>query len=145
MQLLDSSHSRERDKALLRESMAGGVWKGFLFGQGWGSEDVPCRFRGGWGWSLVLGVHFSSIGLNSSKILNAGFHEVSTMDKSQWPWCLLWHGWSHPGQRWMKKLPEIGWRPVWVLILLRLLLCWDPAHGCDTYGVVGNMTWFPNV
>ena len=25
------------------------------------------------------------------------------------------------------------------------LLCWDPAHGCDTYGVVGNMTWFPNV
>ena len=30
MQLFNSSHVRERDKALLRCMMVGGVWKGFL-------------------------------------------------------------------------------------------------------------------
>ena len=30
LQLLDSSHVRERDKALLRAIMVGGVWNGFL-------------------------------------------------------------------------------------------------------------------
>ena len=34
LQLLDSSHVRERDKALLRSVMVGCIWKGFLFGEG---------------------------------------------------------------------------------------------------------------
>ena len=32
MQLLDSSHVRDRDKALLRAILSGGVWNGFLLG-----------------------------------------------------------------------------------------------------------------
>ena len=32
LQLLNSSHVRERDKALLRAIMVGGVWNGFLWG-----------------------------------------------------------------------------------------------------------------
>ena len=33
LQLLISSHVRERDKALLRTIMVGGVWNGFLLGR----------------------------------------------------------------------------------------------------------------
>ena len=46
MQLLVSSHVRDRDKALLRGTFSGGVWNGFLFGKVQG-ENVPCRFCGG--------------------------------------------------------------------------------------------------
>ena len=43
LQLLNSSHVRERDKALLRTVMVGGVWNGFLLG-GVRGQIVPCRF-----------------------------------------------------------------------------------------------------
>ena len=46
LQLLDSSHVRERDKALHRAIMVGGVWNGFLLGHLRG-QPVPCRFCGG--------------------------------------------------------------------------------------------------
>ena len=45
-QLLNSTHVRERDKALLRCVMVGGVWTGYLLGKVRG-EAVPCRFL--WG------------------------------------------------------------------------------------------------
>ena len=45
-QLLNSSHFRERGKALLRSIMVCGVWNGFLLGKV-GGEVVPCRFCGG--------------------------------------------------------------------------------------------------
>ena len=45
-QLLTSSHVRERDKALLRGVMVGGVCNGFLLGKMRG-EAAPCRFCGG--------------------------------------------------------------------------------------------------
>ena len=45
LQLLDSSHVRERDKALLRSIMVGGVWNGFLLGKVRG-QVVPCQFCG---------------------------------------------------------------------------------------------------
>ena len=43
LQLLNSSHVRERDKALLRAIMVGGVWNGFLLSRVRG-QAVPCRF-----------------------------------------------------------------------------------------------------
>ena len=46
LQLLYAPHVRERDKALLRAIMVGGVWNGFLLGHARG-EIVPCRFCGG--------------------------------------------------------------------------------------------------
>ena len=45
LQLLNSSHVRERDKALLRSIMVGGVWNGLLLGRVRG-QAVPCRFCG---------------------------------------------------------------------------------------------------
>ena len=33
LQLLNSSHVRERDKALLRSIMVGGIWNGLLLGR----------------------------------------------------------------------------------------------------------------
>ena len=46
LRLLDSSHVRERDKALLRSVLVGGVWNGFLLHKVEG-QRVPCRFCGG--------------------------------------------------------------------------------------------------
>ena len=45
LQLLHASHVRERDKALLRNVMVGGVWNGVLLGRVRG-QDVPCQFCG---------------------------------------------------------------------------------------------------
>ena len=61
LQLLNSSHVRERDKALLRSVMIGGVWNGLLLGRVRG-RPVPCRFCGAPGWrrSSFLGMYLSS-------------------------------------------------------------------------------------
>ena len=45
LQLLHSSHVRERDKDLLRSIMVGGVWNGFLL-EKVGRHPAPCRFCG---------------------------------------------------------------------------------------------------
>ena len=45
LQLLDSSHDRERDKGLLRSIMVGSFWNGFLLGWVRG-QPFPCRFCG---------------------------------------------------------------------------------------------------
>ena len=45
LQLLNSSHVRERDKALLRAILVGGVWNGFLLSRVRG-QAVPCRLWG---------------------------------------------------------------------------------------------------
>ena len=61
LQLLNSSHVRERDEALLRTILVGGVWNGFLLGRVRG-QTVPCRFCGapdGDG-HLFWGMHLSS-------------------------------------------------------------------------------------
>ena len=46
LQLLNSDHVRERDKALLWSILVGGVWNGFLLQKVKG-QRVPCRFCGG--------------------------------------------------------------------------------------------------
>ena len=43
LQLHNSSYVRERDKALLRSIMVGGVWNGFLLEKA-GRHPTPCRF-----------------------------------------------------------------------------------------------------
>ena len=43
LQLLNSTHLRERDKILLRAILCGRVWNGFLLGKA-RKEDLPCRF-----------------------------------------------------------------------------------------------------
>ena len=77
LQLLNSSHVRERDKALLRAVL------GRLRGQ-----PLPCRFCGGDG--LFRECTFPRQVENQE---NPEFHNLMRMDKGQWPHCLLWHGW----------------------------------------------------
>ena len=45
LQLLTSSHLRERDKMLLRAILCGRVWNGLLLGKA-KKDDVPCGFSG---------------------------------------------------------------------------------------------------
>ena len=61
LQLLNSDHVRERDKALLRGILVGGVWNGFLLCKVQG-QDVPCGFCGGRDHDghLFLGLYFST-------------------------------------------------------------------------------------
>ena len=61
LQLLNSSHVRDRDKGLLRSILVGSVWNGFLLSRVKG-QPVPCRFCGspdGDG-HLFLGMYLSS-------------------------------------------------------------------------------------
>ena len=91
LQLLTSSHVRERDKALLRSIMVGGVWNGFLLGRV-RSQIVPCRVCGapdGDG-HLFLECTFPPL---AEIRKNPEFHDLIRMDKGHWPRCLLWHGW----------------------------------------------------
>ena len=91
LQLLNSDHVRERDKALLRGVLVGGVWNGFLL-EKVKNCHVPCRFCGGddhdghlfWECTFPPLVEIRE---------NPEFHELMEMDKSFWPRCLLWHGW----------------------------------------------------
>ena len=90
-QHLNSSHVRERDKALLRSVLVGCVWNGFLLSKVKG-QRVSCRFCGGddndghlfWDCTFPPLVEIRE---------NPEFHDLMEMDKSCWPWCLLWHGW----------------------------------------------------
>ena len=92
LQLLNSDHVRERDKALLRSILVGGVWNGFLHGKVHG-QDVPCSFCGapdydGHLFGVVL-FHLPLVEIRE----HPEFHDLMEMDKTSWPRCLLWHGW----------------------------------------------------
>ena len=93
LQLLTSSHVREteREKALLRGVLLGGVWNGFLLG-----SCVDSLFHAGSVVAqMVTGIFCGNalflLLLRSVKIL-------SFMVSWEWIrvigfWCLLWHGW----------------------------------------------------
>ena len=81
LQLLTSSHLRERDKMLLRAILCGGVWNGFL----------ASSVAKGWGRALIFGSALSP-SLQHVRELPE-FASLMSLDRSKWPRCLLWHGW----------------------------------------------------
>ena len=88
LQLLDSSHVRERHKALLRAIMVGGVWNGFLLGR-IRNQVVPCSFCGesdGDGHLFLGDCTFPPPVEIREK---PEFHDLMSMDKGHWPRCLL--------------------------------------------------------
>ena len=92
MQLLFSSHVRDRDKALLRGILSEGVWNGFLLGKVQG-ENVSCRFCGGpdGDGHLFWECPFPPLAAIRE---SPEFHDIFVhCDKTSWPRCLLWHGW----------------------------------------------------
>ena len=71
LQLLHAPHVRERDKALLRSIMVGGVWNGFLLGHARKEiVPVPLLWRGGWRWAPLLGMSSPLLWFKFLKILN---------------------------------------------------------------------------
>ena len=72
--------------------MVGGVWNGFLLGKMRG-EAVPCRFCGGADGDGRFFFWDCPYPLVNEIPENLEFHDLMRMDKSQWPRCLLWHGW----------------------------------------------------
>ena len=105
----------ERDKALLRTIMVGGVWNGFLLGRVRG-QAVSCRFCGApdndghlfWDCPFPPLVEVRE---------NPEFHDLMRLDKARWPRCLLWHGW-------LPVLSGVNGPPPGLLMLLRVLLTW---------------------
>ena len=91
LQLLNSTHLRDRDKMLLRAIMCGGVWNGFLLGKA-KKEDVPCRFCGKRDGDGHLFWECSFLPLQHVRDLPE-FSFLMSLDRSKWPRCLLWHGW----------------------------------------------------
>ena len=120
MQLLNSSHVREREKALLRNIMVGGVWNGFLLSHVRG-RDVPCRFCGApdndghlfWDCTFPPLVEIRE---------NPEFHDLMRLDKSHWPRCLLWHGWLPMNSGVNVPPPGLSMHLKVLLILLSLRL-----------------------
>ena len=82
LQLLNSSHVRERDKALLHSIMVGGVWNCFFLSKV-GGLPVSCRFCGA---LMVMDISFGNVPF----LLLLRYMR---MDKAHWRRCLLWHGW----------------------------------------------------
>ena len=80
LQLLNSDHVRERDKALLRSILVGGVWSGFLLGKIQG-QDVPCRFCG----VVIMMVIFSGIVLFHLKLRSVNILSFMIL----WRWIKL--------------------------------------------------------
>ena len=80
-QLFNSSHVRDRDKALLRSILVGGVWNGLLLGQV-RRQVIPCRFCGApdgdghlfWEGTFLLLVETRE---------KPEFHDLMRMDKGQ--------------------------------------------------------------
>ena len=110
LQLLTSSHLRERNKMLSRAILCGDVWNGFLLGKA-KKEDVPCRFCGKKDGDGHLFWECTFHPLQHVRDLPE-FAYLLSLDRSKWPRCLLWRGW----------LP--GLNGVSVLILLTLIIAW---------------------
>ena len=75
------------------------------------------------------------------------------MDKSQWPRCLLWHGWlpplsgAHGASPWAETEEEVGRNQLETSMgshSVQTLLDWDHAHDFDAESVVRNVP-HPNV
>ena len=90
LQLLNSSHVRDRDKGLLRSILFGGVWNGFLL-----SKVRSSLFNVGFVLLLMgMVICFWECTFPPLEIReNPEFHDLMREDKAHWPRCLLWHGW----------------------------------------------------
>ena len=152
MQLLNSSHVRERDKALLRSIMVGGVWNGFLLGKV-GKCTADCRFCGapdGDGHFLEECTFPPLVEIRESP----EFHDLMREDKAHWPRCLLWYGWLPMLSGTNKSSPSTAnaFKPAGYMVETALhryssdLLCgWGPSDGYDEVQVASSLPDHPNV
>ena len=152
LQLLNSSHVRQRVKALLRSVMVGCVWNGFLLGRVRG-QPVPCRFV------VHLMVMVTFFGECTFPPLveireSPEFHDLMRENKAHWPRCLLWYGWLpmlsvvHGASLWAPDAPESAGYLVEAVLgrySSDLLDGWGPFDGHDVVEVASSLPHHPNV
>ena len=122
LQLRNSSHVRERDKALLRSVMVGSVWNGLLLGRGAPDFDGHLCWECTFPPLVEIREH-------------PEFHDLMRMDKGHWPRCLLWHGW-------LPLLSGVNGASPWAAIAsegARYLV--EAALGCYSSGMITE--WSP--
>ena len=152
LQLLTSSHLRERDKMLLRAVLCGSAWNGFLLGKA-KKEDVPCRFCGkkdGDG-HLFWDCTFPS--LQHVRDLPE-FAYLMSLDRSKWPRSLLWHGWlpglsgtstSYPWAASFGDLASFHLERCLGAYPVDFADCWTPPEYWDADEIALEMPEHPNV
>ena len=89
LQLLNSSHVRERDKALLRCIMVGAFWNNILLSRVRGQVVPCCGSPDGDGHFFGECTFPPLVEIRE----NPEFHDLMREDKAHWPRCLLWHSW----------------------------------------------------
>ena len=90
LQLLNSSHVRDRDKGLLRSILVGGVWNVFLL------SKVSLFLVGFVVLLTMMVIFFGNVPFLLLLVEirdNPEFHDLMREDKAHLPRCLLWHGW----------------------------------------------------
>ena len=135
---------------LLRAILCGRVWNGFLLGKA-KKEDVPCRFCGKRDGDVHLFRECTFLPLHHVRDLPEFAYHLS-LDRSNWPRCLLWHG-LFPGLHgisdkdpWSASFGDLA-----SFHLERCLGaypvdfdgCWTPAEYCDDTAL--EMSGYPNV
>ena len=147
VQLLDSSHVRERDKALLRSIWVRGVWNGFLLGDVCG-EIVHVVFCGV---LTAMDIFWNCMYPPLVKFReNPESHGLTCMDKSHWPRCLVafivWSSWER-SLVWIMgtRCSAICLMVPWVLALLMCSLTWDVLEDFDAEGAAGRLPANPNI
>ena len=137
--------------------MCGGAWNGFLLGKA-KKEDVPCRFcgkRDGDG-HLFWECTFPPLPLQHVRDL-PGFAHLVSLDRGNWPRCLLWRGWL-PG---LSGISGISGKDTWatsfgVLASFHLERClgacpvdpsgsWTPPEYWDAADIALEMSEYPNI
>ena len=152
LQLLTSSHLRERDKMLLRAILCGCVWNGVLLGKA-KKEDVRCRFCGKRDGDGYLFWDCPFLPLQHVRDLPE-FAFLLSLDRSKWPRCWLWHGWL-PGLNgistkdpWATSFGDLASFPLEQCLgayLVGFDDCWTPPEYWDADDVALEMTDHPNV
>ena len=147
LQLLNSSHVRERDKGLLRSVMVGGVWNGFLLGRV-RNQVLPCRFCGASDHDGHLFCECTFPPLIEIR------ENLMRMDKAHWPRCLLWHGWlpmlsgCNGVSPWAGNASESANYLVEAALgdySSRMVSAWSPPDGYDQVAVSCLVPDHPNV
>ena len=141
----------ERDKALLRAILVGGVWNGLLLSRVRG-QAVPCRFCGApdhdghlfWECTFPPLVEIRE---------SPEFHDLMRDDKAHWPRCLLWRGWLlmlsgvHGASPWAADASESACSMVEVALGRYSSGClaeWSPSEEYDE-AVAASVLDHPNV
>ena len=157
LQLLNSSHVRERDKALLRNITVGRRGR-----RGFG---MVC-FLGGFV-ARLFHVGFCGAPDGGGHLFwectfpplveireNPEFHDLMRMDKGYWPRCLLWHGWLpmlsgvNGASPWALDASESAGYLVEVALgrySSRMVAEWSPSDEQEGAGAASSMPDHPNV